>query len=215
MISKRIKLIASLISNEESVLDIGCDHGHLAQQLRLNGNRAHIICSDNKIGPLNNARNNLTGYDDISFVLGNGAEKVTERVDTVVMSGLGYQTVTGIIEASPEYFALCDRLIIQINTLHDKLRIWLMENGYRIVDEKMIRDYGYYYQIMDIRKGEQKLSKMEIIYGPVLLRSREPVFIDYLNDQIAKKKEILTHIEETNSDHQKIVDKIAELESLL
>ena len=204
-----------MISNDESVLDIGCDHGHLAQQLRHNGNRAHLICSDNKIGPLNNARKNLAGYENISFVLGNGAEKVTGSVDTVVMSGLGYQTVTGIIEASREYFAKCERMIIQINTLHDKLRCWLMKNGYMIADEKMIRDYGYYYQIMDIRKGEQALSKMEMTYGPVLLRKREAVFLDYLKDQIAKKKEILKQIDETNSDHQKIVEKIAEMESLL
>ncbi len=214
MISKRIKLIASMISNEESVLDIGCDHGYLALQLRLNGNFRPIICSDNKIGPLNNARKNLLGYDDISFVLTSGAEKITEPVHTVVMSGLGYQTVTDIITASRPYFDLCERLIIQINTLQDKLRRWLMENGYMIVDEKMIKDYRYY-QIMDIRKGEQKLSELEIMYGPVLLSQHSQIFVDYLNDQIARKRLILEQIDPSSSDHQKIVDKINELESLL
>jgi tRNA (adenine22-N1)-methyltransferase len=203
-----------MISNEESVLDIGCDHGYLALQLRLNGNFRPIICSDNKIGPLNNARKNLLGYDDISFVLTSGAEKITEPVHTVVMSGLGYQTVTDIITASRPYFDLCERLIIQINTLQDKLRRWLMENGYMIVDEKMIKDYRYY-QIMDIRKGEQKLSELEIMYGPVLLSQHSQIFVDYLNDQIARKRLILEQIDPSSSDHQKIVDKINELESLL
>ncbi|MCR5067074.1 MAG: class I SAM-dependent methyltransferase [Erysipelotrichaceae bacterium] len=214
MISKRIKKIASLIGNEESVADIGCDHGHLAMQLRENGNRARIICSDNKIGPLNNARKNLAAYDGIEFVLGNGAENIRESVDTAVMSGLGYRTVIGIINASRSFFDSCSRMIIQINTCMDQLRRWLTANGFAIVDEHIIKDYKFY-QIMDVRKGEQKLSELEIKYGPVLLNRHDDVFVSYLIDQIETKRRILKEIDTANSDYQKIIDQIKEMESLL
>ena len=59
MISNRIKEIAKLIDNTSSFTDIGCDHGYLALEARKNGNENLIICSDNKIGPLNNAESNL------------------------------------------------------------------------------------------------------------------------------------------------------------
>ncbi|MBQ6654158.1 MAG: SAM-dependent methyltransferase [Erysipelotrichaceae bacterium] len=214
MISKRIRKIASLIGNEESVLDIGCDHGYLAMQLRQNGNSARIICCDNKIGPLNNARKNLIAYDGIEYVLGNGAEKIAETVDTVVMSGLGYKTVIGIITASRAYFDSCGRMIIQINTCQDQLRRWLTENGFLIADEQMVYDYKYY-QIMDVRKGEQKLSEMEIRYGPVLLERRDKTFISYLHDRIENRRRILREIDPANADYQKIVEQIREIESLL
>ena len=34
MKNKRIEAIAQLISNDQSVIDIGCDHGYLAMALR-------------------------------------------------------------------------------------------------------------------------------------------------------------------------------------
>ena len=79
MNNKRIEAISQLIDNDESVIDIGCDHGFLAKMLRIKGNNKLIICSDNKIGPLNNARNNLIGYDNINFELTDGVD----NIDTV------------------------------------------------------------------------------------------------------------------------------------
>ncbi|MBR5049257.1 MAG: SAM-dependent methyltransferase [Erysipelotrichaceae bacterium] len=214
MISKRIRFIASLIRKDESVLDIGCDHGFLALMLRVNGNSEKIICADNKIGPLNNARKNLAGYENIDFVLSNGAQKVTEPVNVVVMSGLGYHNVTRIITSSPQYFDSVSRLIIQINTCVDQLRSWLTANGFMIVAEDIIKDYRYY-QILTVEKGEQQLSELEIRYGPFLLASHSPVFCEHIRSQIDKKRQILEGIEKSNPDYQKITDQIAEMESLL
>ena len=96
----------------------------------------------------------------------------------------------------------------------DSMRRWLSENGFMIADEHIIYDYKYY-QIMDLRKGEQKLSEREIKYGPVLLARRDEVFADYLLDQIDNRRRILREIEVSKADYLKIVDQIREMESLL
>ena len=56
--SKRIKEIASFIMPYKSVADIGTDHGYLLlEAFNLGINFAQAI--DNKVGPLNSAKNNL------------------------------------------------------------------------------------------------------------------------------------------------------------
>lgn len=201
MISKRIREIAKLIKNDETVCDIGCDHGYLAAILRQNGNEEHIICCDNKKGPLDNAKSNLVYYDNIEFVLSDGATNITTVVNTVVMAGMGYHNVVDIISASKDYFSKVKKLILQVNMDVDKLRKWLNDNEYKIVDEVILKEYKWY-QILVVEHGNQSLTEDEIKFGPVLLNKKEDIYKEYLLDNKAKIEEILTHISDDNEDYQ-------------
>ena len=118
MNNKRIEAISQLIDNDESVIDIGCDHGFLAKMLRTKGNNKLIICSDNKIGPLNNARNNLIGYDNINFELTDGVDNIDTVCDVCVLAGMGHNTVISIIENNESYFRNCKKIqTVDVNTL--------------------------------------------------------------------------------------------------
>lgn len=214
MISKRLRLIASLISNQQSVLDIGCDHGYLAQQLRLNGNNELIICADNKLGPLNNARKNLVGVENVEFVLSDGAGEVSKQVDVAVCAGMGYQTVTEILRASESYFRKCDYLIIQVNNSVDKMRQWLSGHDYMITDEEVIKDYKYY-QILIVKNGQQQLNELQISFGPVLLEKRSDTFLEYLNYQIEKNRKIMKGIDPENPDYQQLEQRNRIMENII
>ena len=66
---KRLKEIIKYINNSDIVADIGCDHGYL---LKLAVDEKKIIkgyAIDNKVGPLNSAKNNLVNYENIVFKL--------------------------------------------------------------------------------------------------------------------------------------------------
>ena len=116
MISNRLKTIAEMLPVDASVADIGCDHGLLARQLRERGNQQLIICADNKPSPLLSARMNLAGFDNIVFVLSDGATKIRDKVDYAVLSGLGYNTVRKILKDSDAFFRSLKGIIIQINS---------------------------------------------------------------------------------------------------
>ena len=130
MNNKRIEAISQLIDNDESVIDIGCDHGFLAKMLRTKGNNKLIICSDNKIGPLNNARNNLIGYDNINFELTDGVDNIDTVCDVCVLAGMGHNTVISIIENNESYFRNCKKIIIQVNSVVAQMRQYLSNHKF-------------------------------------------------------------------------------------
>jgi len=215
MISYRIQKIASLIENDESVLDIGCDHGYVALLLRKNGNNQNLICADNKKGPLNSAKSNLASFDNIDFVLSDGASNVEKQVNTITIAGMGYHTVIGIIVQSLAYFRKANKIIIQVNLDVDKMRKWLIENDFTINKEVILFEGKHYYEILVCQNGKQEMNDLEIKYGKYHLELKDEEFKKYLLFQKEKNKKILTKINSSSQDYEYFKKQIAEIDLLL
>ena len=214
MNNKRIEAISQLIDNDESVIDIGCDHGFLAKMLRIKGNNKLIICSDNKIGPLNNARNNLIGYDNIHFELTDGVDNIDTVCDVCVLAGMGHNTVISIIENNESYFRNCKKIIIQVNSVVAQMRQYLSNNKFQIIDECMVYDYKYY-QIMVVKTGQQQLNELQIEFGPVLLEKKGDVFIQCYQKQLNHFQSLLSTLPENHPDRSQLSKKIEQIKSVL
>ena len=214
MNNKRIEAISQLIDNDESVIDIGCDHGFLAKILRTKGNNKLIICSDNKIGPLNNARNNLIGYDNIYFELTDGVDNIETVCDVCVLAGMGHNTVISIIENNENYFRNCKKIIIQVNSVVAQMRQYLSNNKFQIIDECMVYDYKYY-QIMVVKTGQQQLNELQIEFGPVLLEKKGEVFLQCYQKQLSHFQSLLSTLPENHPDRSQLNKKIEQIKSVL
>ena len=214
MNNKRIEAISQLIDNDESVIDIGCDHGFLAKMLRIKGNNKLIICSDNKIGPLNNARNNLIGYDNINFELTDGVDNIDTVCDVCVLAGMGHNTVISIIENNESYFRNCKKIIIQVNSVVAQMRQYLSNNKFQIIDECMVYDYKYY-QIMVVKTGQQQLNELQIEFGPVLLEKKGDVFLQCYQKQLSHFQSLLSTLPENHPDRSQLSKKIEQIKSVL
>ena len=214
MNNKRIEAISQLIDNDESVIDIGCDHGFLAKMLRTKGNNKLIICSDNKIGPLNNARNNLIGYDNINFELTDGVDNIDTVCDVCVLAGMGHNTVISIIENNESYFRNCKKIIIQVNSVVAQMRQYLSNNKFQIIDECMVYDYKYY-QIMVVKTGQQQLNELQIEFGPVLLEKKGDVFLQCYQKQLSHFQSLLSTLPENHPDRSQLSKKIEQIKSVL
>ena len=214
MNNKRIEAISQLIDNDESVIDIGCDHGFLAKMLRTKGNNKLIICSDNKIGPLNNARNNLIGYDNINFELTDGVDNIETVCDVCVLAGMGHNTVISIIENNESYFRNCKKIIIQVNSVVAQMRQYLSNHKFQIIDECMVYDYKYY-QIMVVKSGQQQLNELQIEFGPVLLEKKGDVFLQCYQKQLNHFQSLLSTLPENHPDRSQLSKKIEQIKSVL
>lgn len=214
MNNKRIEAISQLIDNDESVIDIGCDHGFLAKMLRTKGNNKLIICSDNKIGPLNNARNNLIGYDNINFELTDGVDNIDTVCDVCVLAGMGHNTVISIIENNENYFRNCKKIIIQVNSVVAQMRQYLSNHKFQIIDECMVYDYKYY-QIMVVKTGQQQLNELQIEFGPVLLEKKGEVFLQCYQKQLSHFQSLLSTLPESHPDRSQLSQKIEQIKSVL
>jgi tRNA (adenine22-N1)-methyltransferase len=131
-------------------------------------------------------RRKVTG---LSVRLGDGlaALRPDDRADVLVMSGLGTRAMRRVIEVGSEHVGRLRRLVLQPQTEAGPLRVWLVERGLAIVDERMTRERGRFYSVIaaEPRRSARPpvhpgLSEEDLLQaGPCLVRSGSPVVRDY------------------------------------
>ena len=153
-LSERLRKIADYIDDSDAVADIGTDHGYMPVHLaQVNPNRC-IIASDISDGSLQAARKSALIYnvsEAITFVVADGLSGVLpECIDTVVISGLGGETIVSILEKAPWTKDENMKLILQPQSKIDVLCRYLYDNAYKINETKVIRDRNKTYTILVI-----------------------------------------------------------------
>jgi tRNA (adenine22-N1)-methyltransferase len=105
-LSKRLEVVSSFIKEGSKIVDIGCDHGLLSIYLAGIYKNVKIIASDVNKNALSSAINNVKKYnleERIETRLGSGLDVVSpEEIDTVVIAGMGSNTIVGILKYSKD-----------------------------------------------------------------------------------------------------------------
>jgi len=184
-LSSRLRRIADYIPAGARVIDVGTDHGYIPIWLLQNGLTDHAIATDIKPGPLNNAAKDAEKYGVSSLLelrLCDGlAGCCADDADTVIIAGMGGETIMGILDAAP--WAFEKRLILQPQTKLTELRAWLAGRGLAIADASLVSDSGRLYQVWLAEKGEM------VPYAPIdpsLLRKKERLLAPYTEDLIKR-----------------------------
>lgn len=180
-LTPRLQAIADQIPQGGKLADIGTDHGYLPAWLLLSGRIEAAIAADLREGPLERARETARRAgvaEQISFRLCDGLSAVDPReVDTVVIAGMGGETICSILKASP-WTREGKQLILQPMTGFAELRRWLQSNGYAIQKETIAREGKRLYTIWRVNGGEMDcLTPAELWAGR---QSGDPLRRDYL-----------------------------------
>ena len=212
-ISKRIQKIIEYIDINDKVADIGCDHGYLCLGCIEKG-ITFVQNIDNKIGPLNTAKFNLQDYNNgnIIFTLCDGLSQLDERVDTVVISGMGGDLITQIINNDFDKAKNLKKIII---VAHSKV-VFLRENltkYFEIIDEDLIEDNDKIYEIIVFNpKCQKDYSEEELLFGPILKNKKSELFIKKLNKRLQEVNKIL---ESSNAELLKLKTEKMLIENIL
>lgn len=195
MISRRIRLIASLLDKNDRVLDIGTDHALLPIYLCENDLVTLVDASDVSENVLQGAKKNIEKYgfqDKINLYLSDGLNDIdVKKYNTLVICGMGYFTIKDILNCDLNNI---NKLIVQTNNHLSDFRKYIISIGFRINKEFYISDQGIDYIIFDLIKGEQELSLEEINCG--IYNSENTL---YYKNQINKLSEILKSIPSDNT----------------
>lgn len=184
----RLQLLAELIPQGSRLADVGTDHGYVPVYLMQRGLIDTAIASDIGAEPLQHAVNTAAEYgiDGIDFRLCPGLDAIApEECDTILIAGMGGETIITILENATWTRTGEHLLILQPMTKVEMLRKWLCDNGYSFAGERLVFDKDHLYPIMLVRGGTQPTLSEAEQYGGVMLDC-DPLYTDYLDERIKK-----------------------------
>lgn len=189
-LSKRLEAIASFIDKNDNVLDVGCDHALLDIYLSKKYLKKYFA-SDLRESALDMARSNIRKYNanDVILMCGNGLDILdkTSNVNTVVISGMGYISIIHILKKI-KYLKNINKLVIQSNTNQEKVRKYVVRNGFYIYDEKLVKDKNIYYIVSLFKRGNKKHNNIEKEIGIM----NDCILKDYIDAEIKKNNLLLS-----------------------
>ena len=201
-LSVRLEAVANYVDDNSKVIDIGCDHGFLSIFLAKKYDNIKIIASDINENALNNAISNINKLNlqnKIETRLGSGLDVVTaDEIDTIVIAGMGANTIVGILKYSTSKLSNINDIIIQSNTDLYFLRKNITSLGYYIEDEILVEDKNIIYTVIKFNKGKRRYNYKELYLGPVLTTKNDDLFKKKCNKELTTLKLILKNI---NSGH--------------
>ena len=196
IVNKRLKEVSKLVDDGSSILDVGCDHAFLDIFLAQDKTKKlkKIVASDNKEGPLEQAKNNILQHklsELIELRLGNGLDVYTSDIDTVIISGMGGRNMIGIFKAHHEYLNNINTFILSPNNFLVDLKKFLVKSNFKIEKEVLVKDGKYIYQVIKFVRGKAHYSSREYFFGPLLLKNKDKLFIEYYTRELKSRQIII------------------------
>ena len=136
--------------------DVGTDHGYLPVYLLQRRRIRGAVAADIGAEPLAHARRTAEAYgvEGIDFRLCDGLRDIApDEVDTVVIAGMGGETIIAILEGAAWTKDGAHTLLLQPMTKAADLRYWLSVNGYSFTEERLVWDKNYLYPVLRVTGG--------------------------------------------------------------
>lgn len=189
-LSKRLEKIASFIDENDNVIDIGCDHALLDIYLSNKYSKVYYA-SDLRESALDMARANIKKYnaDNVILSCGNGLDVINGNMDvnTIVISGMGYLTIIGILK-NIKNMKNINKLVIQSNSNSEIVRKYLINNNFYIEKEEIVYDKNIYYIVSSFKRGYKRYNVFEKEIGLISGEKLE----EYLDLEIKRNNILLS-----------------------
>lgn len=182
--------IADMCRQSRVLADVGCDHGYIPIYLLQNNFIESAFAMDINSGPLEHAALNASreGVSDrISFILSDGlsAFPVDAGADTLLIAGMGGELIERIITDGREKTKSFSHLVLSPHTKVMEFRRFLGQNGFRIVNEKVLTEDRKLYTIIKAEPGEDSChDSFDYEFGPYFDNNMNDGYRDAINDRI-------------------------------
>lgn len=213
MLKERLKKVGELVT-EDSLIDIGTDHGYLIIDLLKNKKIDRAMAVEITNGPLNNVVTNVKNHRmacQVESFLSDGLTKVpianTDNYKAISICGMGGSLIAKILTDSKEKITT-KTLYLQPNNGEKVLRETLVTLGFKIVTEMVVIDNNIYYEIIKAVPGIKKLNPTELYFGPYNLQYQSTEFISKHCEQLAHLMKVNEQLIKNNKINQKIIDEI-------
>lgn len=224
-LDQRLKKVVSYIPQGAVLADIGSDHAFVPCYCIQQGLVERAIAGEVNVGPMEAAQGQvaLVQLDEqIEVRLGSGLTVLAPgEVTAVTIAGMGGTLIATILEEGKAHLSGEERLILQPNVDAVDVRKWLLEHGYALLSEAIVKENGKIYEILVAKKGEEMIyaedadiRKWELLFGPQLMREKAPAFIEKWQAEQQKRQFILEQMQRGN-DSELLQEKITTIRRLI
>ena len=204
-LSRRMKAVASMVTAGYTLCDVGTDHGCVPIALVQGNIIPKAIAVDINKGPLERANEHIRANgltEKITTRLSNGLEAIHDgEVDSIVIAGMGGELVIHILTAGETVCRSAKELILQPQSEVSKVREYVRNTGYKIVDSA--------WDNMD----ETTVTVCDL-YGPVLIKNGNPVLRKFLVREHHKLAAIMQQLR-TQEMSDSIMDRIEQINEMM
>ena len=179
----RLERVAAHVPTGARLADIGSDHGYLLVALIKRGVITSAVAGEVALTPYHSAErtvreNSLSERISVRLANGLAAIEPEDKITTISLCGMGGETIRDILDSDKARLSGEERLILQPNGGEQPLRQWLMEHGYRILCEEVLRENRFDYEIIVAeRTGPVIYTAEQLYFGPLQLQERSAAFL--------------------------------------
>ncbi len=215
VLTKRLQMLADMITMGNTLVDVGCDHGYLSLYAVQQGISPKALAMDVRKGPLNAAEEHVVSAqltDYITLRISDGLKEYNiGEAETLVCAGMGGPLMEKILTDSMDKVRTLKELILQPQSEIQQFRAFLRDNGLVIVAEDAVIEADKYYCAMKVvpEAEENEISPLELPddvqeiydrYGEHLLKTKHPVLLAFIDSQLESAVQLREHLQTTMSD---------------
>jgi tRNA (adenine22-N1)-methyltransferase len=204
-LSNRLEAVANNIQPGARLADIGSDHAYLPCNVVKKGTVVHAIAGEVAEGPYQSALDQVISEkltDKIVVRKGDGLEVIEPgEVDCITIAGMGGTLIASILERGKSKLEGVTRLVLQPNVGSFGVRTWLINNGWELMKEEILKEDGKIYEILVAEKGEplkpydENKLEQEILFGPFLINEKNQIFKEKWSMETKNWQRILSQLE--------------------
>ncbi len=220
-LSPRLQTVADAAGKCNILADVGTDHGYIPVYMLESGLCSRAYASDIRELPLAKAESIIleSGLSDrAETFLSNGILDIPEDYDTLVIAGMGGETIVSILEAKrpPENA----KLVLQPMTEEQTLREYLYTHGYKITDETAVSEPGHVYTVISAESGTtESYTYRDVLASPCFCGKKSADGEAYIMKYIRKETRVLEGLRHATVPKEdeilKIERELAELKTIL
>lgn len=198
-LSMRLERVAVHVPTGARLADIGSDHGYLPVALMRRGAIVAAVAGEVALTPFRSAErtvreNGLEQHITVRLASGLASIEPGDGITAISICGMGGETIRDILDHGKAHLSGQERLILQPNGGEQPLRQWLMDNGYRILCEELLRENRFYYEIIVAeRAGPMMYSDEQLYFGPLQMQARSPEFLAKWQRILREKQKTLNN----------------------
>lgn len=191
----RLDVLLPWIDGHRVLLDVGTDHAKLPMRAVKRTSIQKAYASDNKPGPLKVAKTRILDADlegAVSVLEGDGLAVLTDDVDVVTIAGLGGSLIQSMLVKGP--LKNVETIIVQPTNKVASIRAFTELMPWMIVDEMITVDKDIPYISLMLKKGCDRLSEKERLFGRILIEKKDPHYKTLLEKDVAFLNTLLHQI---------------------